>query len=291
MKRRLTILFLFLCLLAQVFMPAAAWDAAQARGLFWEARSERATVYLLGAVHFMKAEIYPLPAKIEEAFHRAEKLVVELDAGKRAAEIQALTLRYGLYPPGDSLRNHLDPDSYETIKRKAGEYGLNMAVVDSFRPWLAATLLISLEFEKAGYLAAQGLDLYFLKQAGHKEIIELETAEFQVSLMASLDNLILRDSLRDLDKAGEIIKRFAIAWFAGDVKAVEDLTYEELGNPELAKFYNDFYFARNKVWADRLAGFLQEDGVYFVVVGAGHLVGPRGVVELLRGKGFKITQL
>ncbi|MGQ9780506.1 MAG: TraB/GumN family protein [Bacillota bacterium] len=291
MKRRLAVLFLFLCLLAYVFMPAAARDAAQAKGLFWEARSERATVYLLGAVHFMKAEIYPLPVKIEEAFHRAEKLVVELDAGKRAAEIQTLTLRYGLYPPGDSLRNHLDADTYETIKKKAGEYGLNMAVVDSFRPWLAATILISLEFEKAGYLAAQGLDLHFLNQAGNKEIVELETAEFQIKLMASLDELILRDSLGDLDRAGEIIARFTAAWLDGDAGAVEELTYEELGDPELAKFYDDFYFARNRAWADRLAGFLQEDGVYFVVVGAGHLVGPRGVVELLRKKGFKITQL
>lgn len=291
MRRKLTILVFLLCLLAQVLMPAAARDAVQAKGLIWEARSGKSTVYLVGAIHFMKKEMYPLPAKIEEAFSRADKLIVELDAAKRLAEIQAMSMRYGLYPPGDSLRNHLEPGTYEKVRRKAGEYGLDMAIVDACRPWYVGTIFVSMELQKVGYLAAQGLDLHFLTTAGSKEIVELETVEFQMNLMTSLDDLILRDSLDDLDETGKIIEQFGAAWLDGDAAAIEDLTFDGLDDPELAKYYEDFFFARNKAWADRVAGLAQDGGVYFMVVGAGHMVGPRGLVELLRGKGFEVKQI
>ncbi|MGE5529110.1 MAG: TraB/GumN family protein [Patescibacteria group bacterium] len=289
MKRRILIAaVILLCVLATL-----AGAKEQPRGLCWEVKSGQTTVHILGSIHMMQKDMYPLSAPIEEAFTKADKLVVEIDAEAHASELQTLILKNGIYPSNDSLKNHITPETYALIEKKAAEYGLNMSVLNACKPWYIATLLSVLGLQKAGYLPEEGVDLYFLKKAKAvtKAVVELESVEFQINLLTTLDELVLEDTVRELDRMEEIIGGFTSAWKKGDAKVIEDLTFVDLDDPLLSEFYERFYFARNRAWAEKIAGFLQGKEKYFVVVGAGHAVGPKGLIELLKTKGYSATQL
>lgn len=290
MRQRLLAPALLITFLA-VQLGLAAGSAEAPKHCLWEVRSGKATVYLFGSVHYMRPEMYPLAEPIEEAFAKAGKLVVEVNTDQNKQEQQALSLKYALYPAGDSLSNHLAPETFKKLQEKLEEYGMNQPGINQCRPWFLASLIAMVEMEKYGYKSEDGVDAYFLGRAGDKEVLELESFEDQLKLLASFDELMLTETLEELDGLGEDIAQLVEAWTAGDVKTLEEITYEDQGVPKYAKYYEDFFFARQRKMATKIDGYLKTGGTYFVVVGVAHFVGPKGVPALLQGMGHAVKQL
>ncbi len=61
-------------------------------------------------------------------------------------------------------------------------------------------------------------------------------------------------------------------------------------HPRLMPVFDALFYRRNAAMAAKIEEYLKEKGRFFVVVGAGHLVGEKGIVELLKGKGFSVEQ-
>lgn len=290
MKRRFLAPALLLTFLA-VQLGLAVGRAEAPKHFLWEVRSDGATVYLFGSIHYMRPEMYPLADPIEEAFAKADKLVMEIDTSKNKEEQQALTLKYALYPAGDSLRNHLEPETLRALQAKLDEYGLNQPGIYQCRPWFLASLLAMVEMELNGYSSEEGVDAYFLRRASGKEVLELETFEEQLQLLASFDDLMLVETLAELDRLEEDVAETVDAWSRGDVEALEAITYEDLDDPKYAEYYERFFYARQRNMAAKIDGYLKAGGTYFVVVGAAHFVGPHGVPALLEDRGYAVRQL
>ena len=264
----------------------------------WKITSDSTIVYLLGSVHVADADTYPLANVIEDAFTDADILVVEVNINEvDSMKSLELILEYGAYPEGEGLKDYLSEELYEKLKVQFAEWGINLSLLDPYRPWFIANLLEITSLEMLGYSSTYGIDLHFLEAAEQRnlKIVELETEEFQIGLLAGISDDVMIKSLEmtldDPISNEDIVELFEI-WETGDALAMEEYLYEGLDEePELLPYFESLFTDRNYTMFEKIAGFLGDDEIYFIVVGAGHLVSDKGLLNLLEEAGYIVEQL
>jgi len=131
--------------------------------------------------------------------------------------------------------------------------------------------------------------------ADSKDILELESAEFQLDLFDSISDelqIIMLEDAIDNPVTEEEMEGMFIAWRTGDISEMEQIIFEEIEeHPEYQSLYTKIIDERNFSMVDKIGGFLQGNVIHFIVVGAGHLVGENGIINLLTEKGYIATQL
>ena len=185
-KRRIA-LTLAVILTALPMWASPEPGADQAKTFLWRVRGNSATVYLLGSVHAMKEDAYPLPPAMETAFDSVEKLVFEVDLDDLgSAAIQMLAT--GTLDGEETLEEIVGPETWTKLMIYVEKTTFPAGMFQRMKPWMAAVTITALAMNEAGYLPSAGIDAYFsrrAKEAG-KERIALETVEFQVGLFADL---------------------------------------------------------------------------------------------------------
>jgi uncharacterized protein YbaP (TraB family) len=278
-------------------LPLFAQEGAkpEKKNFLWEVRSETAVAYLLGSVHLLKKEMYPLDRKIEEAFRRSDVLVVEADLSPgEGGERQKRILQGALYPENDSLANHISKETLDLLARMFP--GLSLTSVSRLKPWALAMTLAVQEYQKMGWDYEYGIDVHFLKKAVNgKQVREIEPPDFVIDMLNGFSDehqdLFLQYTLLDLDGIEEKTDRMIRAWTAGDAAVMEEIISESVReHPRLLPMVDALLYERNVNMAARIEEYLKEKGKFFVVVGAAHLVGKKGIVELLRKKGIPVEQ-
>jgi uncharacterized protein YbaP (TraB family) len=271
-------------------LPRAA--AAGEAGLFlWQARSDAATVYLLGSMHAAKAEFYPLDRAIQQAWQDSPALAVEvnLDTVDMGALQQELLSR-GMYGVDESLQAAVSKETWDLLKSYLESRGLNTAGFGSMKPWFLSLVLTVTEMARAGYQEQYGIDRHFLDLAGEqgKPVYELESGDYQLELLSGFDErmqeLFLVSTLRELEDFPSRMGEMVSAWTSGDTAVMERLISESAQQDKrLEAVLEKLVFQRNEAMTQKVAGYLREGKSCFVVVGAAHLVGRRGIIELLSG--------
>ncbi|MFT6957638.1 MAG: hypothetical protein ACJAYC_002651 [Halieaceae bacterium] len=263
--------------------------------LAWRVLSPDAELYLLGSVHVAFEDIYPLREEIETAFSRSNTLVVEVDIGGAGAlEIQQLLLEHGALPPGGSLEQSLSPSTWDALQKYLRSRALSLEIFVGLKPALVATALSALRLAELGMHSELGIDQHFLNQArGSKDIVELETPEEQVSLLLDVPqpDLLMVQTLTQLDGIDLFIRPIYDAWRLGDSEKLNNLLLEDKRHqhPELEPIYRRMFDDRNSRMTSRIIEMLVVRGSYFVVVGAGHLVGETGIITQLEQRGYETT--
>jgi uncharacterized protein YbaP (TraB family) len=261
----------------------------------WKIQGAKSTVYLLGSVHLLKQEDYPLPAVMEAAFTNSQIAVFEADVGQMSEpETQAKMMSKAQLPDGETLRQHLTPETYAAFSERVGKAGLPPAMFDTFKPLLAVSLLEMTELQKMGCDPRYGLDEHFFAEAkkSGKQIIPLETVDFQIDLFTGFSKedseSIMKAELKDIDNTQKDFADIIQSWREGDTAKLEKLLHSAM--IESPVVFKKMLTDRNKKWAPRIEELARGSINAIVIVGAGHLVGKDGVVELLKKKGLKITQ-
>lgn len=286
-------------LLAAGSLASANGAAAQeARSILYRVEgASGATVYMLGSIHLLSPDAYPLPQPVQRAYADAERVYFETSLDSLMARQQEMAMR-GMYPAGKSLRSELPADLYAQVEAAApglAALGVTMPVLDRMEPWMVALLFQSVEWQKAGMLPEHGVDMHFsgrAKQDG-KPVGGFESVDFQLGLF---DNMsaeeqadFLRQSLEDLSETSEQMRRVVAAWRAGDAEAIDAIMNESMG--EAPELYARMLTDRNAAWVPQIEQMLRGSDDVLVVVGAAHLVGEHSVVEMLRQRGHSVEQL
>lgn len=288
-------LFLIL-LLSLAALPFNA-PAQDGKSFLWRVRTGTATVYLLGSVHFMKEDAYPLGSVIENAFAVSGTLAVEADInniGKTTLERLGET---GFYHGDDSIARHISPETYAYVKQEAARLGFPIASIDRQRPWLLGMMMSSMELMKAGYNPHYGIDKYFLtRAAGKKKILELESIDYQINLLAGLPDdeqeSFLIYAIKDLQTLIAQMDMVMEAWRSGNAGRISSIMERSIaGDERLQAIHKKIMTDRNRNITQKIVSYLGSRETVFVVVGAGHLVGDKGIVELLRKQGYTVEQL
>jgi len=273
---------------------ARVW--AQEKNFLWKAAGEKNSVYILGSVHLLKRESAALKPIVLEVFSKSRRLVLEIDLVKEGpAKFQQLLMQKGINLDGKSLHQQLLPETYELAAQRAADLGVDLKLMASFKPWVVALTMVVMQLQKLGYDPNSGIDHQLAQRAkqANKPVSGLETAEFQIDLFSRLSppeqDMFLRRSLIEMDQLEKSVDDMVDAWSRGDVERGEMLFLESMRDyPELkAKLLDE----RNRNWIPQIDQFLKQDEDILVVVGAAHLVGKEGVIELLKARGYNLEQM
>ena len=261
----------------------------------WSIETANNTIFLLGSLHISPPEIYPLPEVIEHAYDKCSKIIFEADIeAVNDPSFQTKIMTLGVYPQGDNLEDNVSTQTFDLLKKRADASGIPIQQLSRLKPWLCALSLSSIEFLKLGFNPAYGIDMYFFNKAKKdgKEILRFETVEFQLSLMTQMtrkqEEMMLRQTLKDLEVIEKDAANLVKYWKNGDVEKLDSFITASLKDfPEL---YNRWFLSRNKRWLTEIKKLIGKKENVFIVVGAGHLVGRYGLVELLKKQNYNIRQ-
>jgi uncharacterized protein YbaP (TraB family) len=261
----------------------------------WKATRQQGAVYLVGSVHMLTKDFYPLAAPIEAGFKDSDLLVEEVDLAEMLAPDQQFSLlARGMLPAGQTLDKVVSPATMALVNARVGSLGMPASALQQFKPWFLAMTLMAVEWEKAGFDAALGLDKHFYDRAQTegKTVQGLETTEYQISrfdgMAMTQQDRFLAESLKDLDAEKASVQKIADAWKTGDLPTLERLVLQDVKDDPF--MYQRLLVERNRNWLPKIEALFARPGRAFIVVGAAHLVGPDGLIAMLKAKGARVDQ-
>jgi hypothetical protein len=296
MSRLLAVLVVAIGTLASRAASAEAMPYAD--GVLWRVETaEGASNYVFGTLHSSDDRITSLPAPVSEAFAAAQTLAIEVVLDNAAI----FKIGRAMMLPADKrLDALLTSKQVAQLKDVAAHYHMPFTMVTRFKPW-AAMIVFSLPPAEQLRTAAgkKPLDesLRLKAEGAGKTIVGLETVDEQIETldgMVEADQMLLLNST--LEQAVEIERMFAAlreAYLARDLMAVYDLLNAakvDDNTGAVERFERRLVIDRNRRMVERMGKLLQE-GNAFVAVGALHLPGEKGILQLLADRGYRVTRV
>jgi len=279
---------------ASVLMLVAA--AAQAKSFAWKVTGKSGVVYLIGSVHLLSTDFYPLQPPLEGAYKDADLLVEEVDMAELTDPTSQLSLLgRAMLPSATPLDKVISADTYAMLSKRAATLGVPLEPFRLLKPWMVALTLVQMEWQQAGFDPQLGLDKHFYDQAkaDGKATQGLETAEYQISRLDGLSmeqqEHLLSESLKEMDDEKANLKKLVEAWRTGDSPTIERIVLGDLKAEPL--LYQRLLVERNRNWMPKIEALFSRPKHALVVVGAAHLVGPDGLLAALKAKGYTVEQL
>jgi uncharacterized protein len=276
----LIFLLLFSCIAP---LSAKSPEPQLATPALWEVQSPsgKGKLYLFGTFHLLPKTTQWQSQLFDKKIKSAKKYVFELsEADMKSPESQQLLLSKGMLPEGQALDAIVGPELFAKVDAAGKAVGVPTVVLNRMRPWMASVLLGVQAAKAAGMEPGLGVEAVLQARAASAKlpVTGLETMADQVEALASLDDdgarEMLAETANELANANKIFAEMLSAWASGDSGKIE------------AVFLNDM-----QTYPKAYEALLAERTPVLVAVGAGHLVGPDGVVALLRAKGYKIKQV
>jgi uncharacterized protein YbaP (TraB family) len=282
-----------LSLLLASLLPAAP---ATAESPVWIIEKDGRTVYLGGTVHILDESQYPLPPGFDAAYSRAQTIVLETDLVKmQDPEFLSAAMVRLTYPEPETIRDYLEPGTYEALEAYFTERGLNFSRVERFRPGLLISTMLVLELQRLG-LGGTGADMFVHQRAASDEKPRryLETVDEQIDYIAGLgageEEATILYSLADMKQLATRWQQLLATWRVGDLDRMQAIAVDEMQH-DFPRVYDDLLVRRNLAWVDKIERMLEDEPIEFVVVGALHLGGEDGLLELLAARGCQVEQL
>lgn len=265
----------------------------------------KAPSYVIGTYHLAPVTFVDSIPGLHEALDNCEQVYGELDMQDMMKKENMDKLQQAqMLPEGKRLRELFDKDQLgrlNALMRDVMGVDLDNDAVakqlDQVSPAaLSATLTMMVCMKKTpGFNPADLFDGWFQKMAlaANKPVKGFETVEFQAKVLYDTpleqqveDLMCMVDNFMDVQ---EMVDFITAAFFAQDLDQLGELFAEEMegpcsGNPEEnAKLIDN----RNAEWLKQMPTIMKEKPTFFAV-GAGHLVGPQGLLEQLRQMGYEV---
>ncbi len=279
--------------------PATGPTTGLATGpAMWRLSDEDSKIYLFGTVHILSSDSDWSTPAFEQAMLETSVTMTEADVASPQAQasLAALIQQYGYNAPGVTLSETLGDARSGQMADLAAAYGVPMAALEPMRPWLALVMLTNVAAQKAGLDASNGAEAVVLERARNENdaIAHLESAEFQIKALASLDEEEMLanfdTTIEEFDDFNAYVEKLVGAWTNGDVKLLAD----EITTPlrvESPKAFETLFVSRNRTWVAQIEDLLAGEDNIFIAVGAGHLIGEESVIDQLRGAGYEVERV
>lgn len=263
--------------------------------------------YVVGTFHLASASFVDKIPGIKQAFDETSQVYGELKWDDLAnPDTLQLMQRRMMLPPGQTLKTVLTADQFGRLDRHVAKLmgvGLDnpmvMSQMGSMSPAALAVQLQVLQYLTAHmgeFDPTSTIDQYFQVQAkaNNEYIGGLESVDFQSRLLYASQDMgrQVAQLMCIVDNAGyqtQLMERMAKAYYSQDLDALCRLMDEKLGNAcDATDAEADvLIYNRNAHWASLMPGIMNARPTLFVV-GAGHLGGTRGVLQLLRRAGYTV---
>jgi len=288
--RRLSTVIVVACLVA-----AAATAQTRGHSFLWKVQSGANVMYLAGSVHALTADAYPLNPAYQRAFDASSALVEEIDLAEADPLSGGLKLlAKGMYQDGRTFSSVVSKETATLVAERLKNTPLALELIQPMKPWMVMLMLEALGAQSAGLDPELGLDKHFynLATSAGKQVIGLETAEYQIDrfdkMPDAMQEQLLRSELTEMDTEKASLRALLTAWQTGDAAAIEAMLLMSFGDNPTA--YNSLITERNRNWMPQLEACLKRSSPCFVIVGAAHVVGSQGLLTMLQQRGYRIEQ-
>lgn len=278
---------LALALLLAGCTPAQPIDA---RPALWRVSDADTTIWLIGTIHALPSNVRWETPVVTDAIAAADTLVLEVPPATPDAHAQFETIAHapGLPP----LSTRVAAADRQAIVRGITAAGLTEADLQGYKTWGAALVIGAASSHNSDALADRGIEPVLTARFAGKTIGALETREGQLRLFdrlpAAAQRVLLRDAANDAINPARGYRTLLAAWVKGDSEALSATLASVRNDPALAQ---PLIVQRNRRWARAILQRMARPGRVLVAVGAGHLVGPGSVIDLLRARGMRVERV
>jgi hypothetical protein len=267
-------------------------------GVLWRVeRADGAASYVFGTLHSTDERITALPQPVSDAFAASQTLAIECILDNPA--IFKIS-RAMLLPGGERLDASMSAAQVTRLKDVSADYHMPFTMVTRFKPW-GAMMLFSVP-PSEHMRAAAGLKplderLRSEAEAAGKTVLGLETVDEQIDTldgMGPADQMLMLDStLQDVDRIESVFANLRDAYLARNLVAVYGILNAEKSDDAtgaVSRFEQRLIIDRNRRMVKRMDKLLRQ-GNAFVAVGALHLPGTHGILQLLSDEGYQVTRV
>jgi len=289
--KRFGTLFLFSLLAVGSF----AQKGAQSKTLLWKVTGNGLVkpTYIFGTIHMLCKDDANLGPQLTKAIGEADKVYLELDMDnlfEMFGVMNKMKMRNDT-----TLSDLLSKEEYEKVKTYFEEHSsmLPFSVLETYKPMVASSMLMEQGFAGCGEkVAMEQLIMEEAKKNG-KSINGLETMAFQMGIFDSIPYKVqaagLLKAISGSDKSNEADKEFEAMLNAYKAQDLEKLgAIITASDDEMMQYQDLLLFNRNYNWVAKLQKLMPEQSLV-VAVGAGHLPGEKGVLNLLRKAGYTVS--
>jgi uncharacterized protein YbaP (TraB family) len=243
--------------------------------------------YLFGTMHVLCAEDARLSDSLKAVIAHCDEVYLEIDFSDMSKMLGAM--KYMRMNDSKKLSDLLSPKDYERVKTYFSQHSpmLPFGMLERFKPIIVSSLI---EEESLGCKSTDGMELVIMKELHNKPVRGLETAEFQASLF---DSIPYEEQARNLvsyidssEQNKKTTMELAELYKKQDLDGLDSLSQK--GDPGMDNYMDLLLYGRNRKWAAYLATVLPQKSL-LVAVGAAHLPGDKGVINLLRKQGYTLT--
>jgi uncharacterized protein len=246
--------------------------------------------YLFGTMHLLCADDARLSANLKKAIRETEHIYFEIDMDDMSQMMSAL--KHVRMNDNTKLSDLLSKEEYDRVKLFFEKNGsvLPFSMMERFKPYMLTSLIGE---RSMGCEQTNGMEMSIMQEAKKydKEILGLETAEFQAGLFDSIpyekqakELLNYIDSIDNFkDNTSDLVKVYR----EQNLQKMQELTMTESG---IGEYMDLLVYNRNRRWIEQLSGILAKSRT-LVAVGAGHLPGDNGMINLLRKAGYTVKPL
>ena len=268
------------------------------KSLLWKiyGKDMKDTSYLYGTIHMIEKKDFVVSKTLKNRFKKTESLVMEIQLDMDSAA-NAFIKENALYPNGKSIKDYLNETDYnffQTYLKDSMKMGMiKVKICEMMRPFYAQSLIMADQMKKS-----ESYEKTFHKMAKKKEKLGLETIQEQMTILASGEiqnqvNEFIKDMKSGkLNAENEMVK--LVQFYKNqDVQGLYNemiASMEKEGGKMGGVTKEDFLDNRNKRWIPKLAD-LMKNKTLFIAVGAGHLAGENGVIQLLRNRGYIVSPI
>lgn len=262
-------------------------------GLLWEVSKpdETTSSYIFGTIHSEDARVTELPEPVNDAFNQASHLALEilLDDNTTRVVLKAL-----YFNDGRKLKSFVSADTYSRAISAMALRGLEESITNKMKPWAVFTILSMPEQKTGLFLDAL---LYQNAQKQEKTITGLETPEEQTAVFneMSIDSQVslLESTLDHQADMSDLLNDVIEVYLTRDLDQILAINeqYETLIDETLAKEFNQRLITdRNYRMVERMLPIIDK-GDSFIAIGALHLPGEEGILNLLFQQGYEIQAI
>lgn len=279
-----------LIIVAGIFLIGSLSAIGQEEGVFWKISGNGLTKssYLFGTIHLICEQDFLMSERVSNKLAQANALVLEIDMDDPSLQMTMMANIYN--EEGQKITDFLSEEEYQEIRTFLKERtGMDMDMLKTMRPMVLMSLIYPnlLECETKAFEK----ELMDLAKARDIEIIGLESVNDQLSLFELIP---LEEQYRsfytyadNLEKGKKEFKKLIESYKEEDISALLQLVSE---SPEYKDYQEVLLDQRNLNWIDPMA-LMMKKGSMFFAVGAGHLAGDSGLIQLLKKEGYSVERL
>jgi uncharacterized protein YbaP (TraB family) len=254
--------------------------------LLWKIEGENIKPsYLFGTVHMMPKEQFEMPQKVINAIENSNLIVLELDMDD--PNFQAEFMKHAMLPEGKEISDFMDEEEYKFLNTfLTTKMGVGLEQIKNYNPLMLTSMTLIAHMGKE----FGSFEMEFIKIAKQQkiEILGLETVKDQMDAINSqsydkqIDDLI--KMLKD-DEMTSMLDNMITLYKSENYKTLYDFLNDFFKQDEAT--INALLFNRNENWIPKIETYSKDKNVFYGV-GAGHLGGEKGVIELLKQRGYKL---